>query len=161
MENKKIANATEVSYKDLKFKSKLERYCFLQLTKEGFKPEYETFKMTLFKGFRPEHIINIDNFDRKKKKSYNKYEIVICDDIMINNNIIRDITYTPDFTFIYKDYFIIIETKGFSNDSYPNKKKYALKQLEEKAKDTGEKIIFIEIRNQTQVREIIKYLKTL
>lgn len=161
MGNRKILNATEVSHEGLKFKSKLERYCYIQLTKEGFNPSYETFKMTLFEGFRPTNIINIDNFNSNKRKAFSKYEEIIAKDIMIDNRIIGDITYTPDFTFYYKDYFIIIETKGFANDSFPNKKKYALKQLEEIASKEDKKIMFIEIRNQTQVREIIKFIKTL
>lgn len=74
---------------------------------------------------------------------------------MVDNSILSDITYTPDFILCEEGYVIIIEVKGNPNDVYPYKKKMFLKLLEEKQ----ENYIFIEVRNKGQVLDIIDFIK--
>ena len=53
MENKKIRNATPLTYNNIKFKSKLEAMCYKTLIDNGLNPQYEQKVYTLFKGFTP------------------------------------------------------------------------------------------------------------
>lgn len=65
--NKKVRNATPQVCDGIKFRSKLEVYCYTQLQKYGIQAEYEQYKYVIFNGF-----------------TYNTEKI-------------RPITYTPDF----------------------------------------------------------------
>ena len=66
-----------------------------------------------------------------------------------------DITYTPDFTFLYKGLFVIIEAKGIENDTYPLKKKLFRKWMEENLPEG----IFFEIRTIKQLKQAIKIIE--
>jgi hypothetical protein len=48
----RVKNATKNIYKGIEFKSKLERYCYEQLTKNDIKAEYEKEKITLIEPFK-------------------------------------------------------------------------------------------------------------
>ncbi len=65
--NKKVKNATPLMCDDIKFKSKLEVYCYLKLKEYGIKAEYEGKTFTI-----------IDPFEYMGEK-------------------VRKMTYTPDF----------------------------------------------------------------
>ena len=65
--NKKVKNATPQVYDGIKFRSKLEVYCYIQLQKYYIQVEYEKYKYVIFNGF-----------------TYNTKKIL-------------PITYTPDF----------------------------------------------------------------
>ena len=67
MENKKIKNATPMTYDGIKFRSKLEVYCYKQLKEAGIETDYEGKKYTLLPKFE------------------------------YNDEKIRPITFTPDF----------------------------------------------------------------
>ena len=65
--NKKVKNATPLVYNDIKFKSKLEVYCYKKLLEHNIVPGYEEVKFTI-----------LDSFEYDNEK-------------------IRKMTYTPDF----------------------------------------------------------------
>lgn len=140
MKNKKIKNATTSEYNNIKFKSKLELTVYKTLVQAGFNPEYENKHYTLWKGFKP--IIPFFTKDKNKK-------------LKLDNTKLRDITYTPDFTFMYKDKLIIIEAKGKENDVYPIKKKLFRKILE------GTNALFFEIFTKNQLLQAIDIIKKL
>ena len=116
MENKKIKNTKSKVFNGIQFKSILEVSIYKGLLQEGFKPKYEEMTFIIWEGFRPTvDFYNKDTKSKELKKDMGK---------------LRDITYTPDFTFTYKDTLIIIEAKGFENDTFPIKKKLFRKLLE-------------------------------
>lgn len=65
--NRRVKNATPLVYDSIKFRSKLEVYCYKQLRESNIKTEYESKKFILQQGFE------------------------------LDNEKIRPITYTPDF----------------------------------------------------------------
>lgn len=65
--NKRVKNATPLVYDSIKFRSKLEVYCYKRLRESNIKTEYESKKFILQQGFE------------------------------LDNEKIRPITYTPDF----------------------------------------------------------------
>ena len=73
----------------------------------------------------------------------------------MDNKKLIDITYTPDFTFEYNDYFIIIEAKGYENDTFPIKKKMFRKILE-----AYKKALYFEIFTKKQLVDAIKIIKS-
>lgn len=97
--NKKIKNATRVEVDGIKFRSKLEAFCYNQLKLNGLEAKYEEETFVLQEAF------TYQDLDKEKK--------------------IRPITYTPDFT--SKDF--IIECKGFHNDVWPMKVKMFMRHL--------------------------------
>ena len=127
--NKKVRNATPTSVKrngtTIKFRSKLEKYCFEQLELAGIQAKYEPVALELMPKFR-----------------YGEPG---------NEEAVRKITYTPDFIIPSG----IIECKGFANDAFPIKWKILKWCLYMKKKKTK---LYI-VKNQTQVRELIKQIK--
>lgn len=65
--NRRVKNATPLVYDSIKFRSKLEVYCYKRLQESNIKTEYESKKFILQQGFE------------------------------LDNEKIRPITYTPDF----------------------------------------------------------------
>jgi len=66
-DNSKVKNATPLTYNGIKFRSKLEVYCYKQLKNSNINAEYEPITYTILEGF---------NFNDKK---------------------VQGIKYTPDF----------------------------------------------------------------
>lgn len=143
MSNKKIIGATNKEYKGIKFKSLLEVSVYKTLIQEGFNPLYEVEKFTIFKGFKPSKL-----FYNKDKKTR---------DLKLEMSKVRDITYTPDFTFLYKDTLIVIEVKGFENDVFPIKKKLFRNLIE--SLETS--IIYFEIFTKKQLLQAISIIRKL
>ena len=139
MENKKIKNATKKEYNGIQFKSLVEVSVYKHLLSLGLKPEYEKNKYIIWEGFKPK--IPFYNQDKKKE-------------LVLQNKKIIDITYTPDFTFQYKSVFVILEIKGFENDTFPIKKKMFRKYLEENIPNA----IFFEVRTIKQLKHTLKLL---
>ncbi|MCK9544657.1 MAG: DUF1064 domain-containing protein [Novosphingobium sp.] len=83
--NVKVKNATPMTCDGIKFRSKLEVYCYKKLLQNNIKADYEIQTFTVLESF--------------------KYL----------NEVIRKITYTPDF--IGEEF--IIECKGMMNDAFP------------------------------------------
>lgn len=141
MENKKIKGATQEVCDNIKFKSKIEVSVYKHLLQAGFNPVYEGMTFTLWEGFKP----TVPYYTMSGK--HNK----------LNNTKLRDITYTPDFTFMYENKLIIIEVKGFTNDVFPYKFKMFRKILEEKP--YANNTLVFEIFSIKQLKECIKIIK--
>ena len=141
MENKKIKNATSKEYNGIQFKSLLEVSTYKHLVSAGLTPQYEKFKFTIVDGFKPS--IPFYDIDTKTKG------------LKLHDEKVRSITYTPDFTFIYKGIFVVMECKGFENDTFPIKKKL-FRQWMETWLPNG---IFFEVRTIKQLKQAIEILK--
>lgn len=141
--NKKIKNATTMTYKGINFKSKLELMAFKVLEEEGFNPSYEPYTYELVEGFKPTVPFYIKN------KNTGMLEL--------NAKKIISIKYTPDIYFYYADKGIFIELKGFENDTYYLKKKLFRFYLENREGN----FIFAEVKTKRELLQFIKILKTL
>lgn len=142
--NKKVLNAKTHLYDGILFKSGLEKAAYIKFRDAGLNPKYEQETILLVEGsvLPP----NIEVWIPSKSKFIGKKKMKL-----------RDMTYTPDFTFQYKDYKVFVETKGMPNDVYPVKRKLFLEYL---GRQTAN-ILFFEPHSLAQIREIINVLKTL
>lgn len=142
MENKKIKNATKVQYNNILFNSKIELMVYKTLVEEGFSPEYEPHKFTVFEGYKPTVPFYTINKNTKELSLNNVKQIAI--------------TYTPDFILRYKEWTIIIEVKGKMNDVYPYKRKMFRKFLEDNTKGN---VLFFEVYTKKNVLQMIEIIK--
>ena len=141
-ENRKVKNAHPLEYEGILFKSQLEKMTFITLKEAGFPVEYEPQKIVIFKGFKP----TTPFYDKNKATRMLKLQM----------NKLIDITYTPDFMFEYNNYLIIIEAKGFTNDTFPIKKKLFRAWLENHPES-----IYFEVYSKKQVLQAIEIIKQL
>lgn len=139
MENKKIKNATSKVLDGIQFKSRLEASIYKTLKEHGIEASYEKVTFEFVPRLRP----TVPFFNRIKKV------------FGLEMKPLQPITYTPDFTFNYKDMLIIIEAKGFENDVYPVKKNLFRRHLEDMEKYT----MYFEIRTKKELLEAIKIVK--
>lgn len=146
MTNHKVKNATPLEYNNIQFKSRLEVMIYKILLQEGFNVQYEPTKYIIWEGFKP----NVSFYNKDKKTRMLK----------LDNKRLIDITYTPDFVFEYKDTTIVIEAKGFENDTFPIKKKLFRKWLENQ-NSQGNKYIFFEIFTKRQLMQAIDIIKNI
>ena len=142
MENKRIKGATPLVVNNIKFKSKIEASVYNHLLQSGFDPVYEGMKFTLWEGFKP----TVPFYTKSGKNN------------VLNNKKTIDITYTPDFTFMYRNILVIIEVKGLQNDVFPYKFKMFRKILEDKPYK-GNTLLF-EIFSIKQLKECIDIIKS-
>ena len=143
MANKKILGATSLVSDNITFKSKLEVTIYKELLRAGFNPKYEEQKFIIWEGIKPTKLFY--NRDIKTKM------------LKLDMGKMRDITYTPDFTFKYKKYLIIIEAKGFENDTFPIKKKLFRGLLE----TMKTPVIYFEVYTKKQLVQAIEIIKSL
>lgn len=142
-ENKKIINASPLEYDGISFKSKLEKMAYQTLKEQGFPVLYEPKKFIIWEGFRPNvPFYNKDASTRMLKMDSKK---------------VIDISYTPDLMFEYNNHLIIIEMKGFENNTYPLKKKIFRKWLESNFPNS----IYFEIFTKKQLLQAIDIIKNL
>lgn len=142
-ENKKIINASPLEYDGISFKSKLEKMAYQTLKEQGFPVQYEPKKFIIWEGFRPNvPFYNKDASTRMLKMDRKK---------------VIDISYTPDLMFEYNNHLIIIEMKGFENNTYPLKKKIFRKWLESNYPNS----IYFEIFTKKQLLQAIDIIKNL
>lgn len=142
-ENKKIINASPLEYDGISFKSKLEKMAYQTLKEQGFPVLYEPKKFIIWEGFRPNvPFYNKDASTRMLKMDRKK---------------VIDISYTPDLMFEYNNHLIIIEMKGFENNTYPLKKKIFRKWLESNYPNS----IYFEIFTKKQLLQAIDIIKNL
>lgn len=139
--NKKILNASPLEWGGIKFKSKFEAQTYKLLREEGFNPTYEGIRFKIWEGLTP----TVQFYDKDPKTGLLK----------LNMNKLRDITYIPDFIFIWNNVEIIIEIKGFENDVFPIKKKLFRKFLE----SWNKPILYFEIYNKKQLIQAIEIIK--
>lgn len=143
MANKKILGATSLVSNNITFKSKLEVTIYKELLRAGFNPKYEEQKFVIWEGIKPTKLFY--NRDIKTKM------------LKLDMGKMRDITYTPDFTFKHKKYLIIIEAKGFENDTFPIKKKLFRGLLE----TMKTPVIYFEVYTKKQLVQAIEIIKSL
>lgn len=142
-ENKKVINASPLEYDGIFFKSKLEKMAYQTLKEQGFPVLYEPKKFIIWEGFRPNvPFYNKDASTRMLKMDSKK---------------VIDISYTPDLMFEYNNHLIIIEMKGFENNTYPLKKKIFRKWLESNYPNS----IYFEIFTKKQLLQAIDIIKNL
>ena len=142
-ENKKVINASPLEYDGISFKSKLEKMAYQTLKEQGFPVLYEPKKFIIWEGFRPNvPFYNKDASTRMLKMDSKK---------------VIDISYTPDLMFEYNNHLIIIEMKGFENNTYPLKKKIFRKWLESNYPNS----IYFEIFTKKQLLQAIDIIKNL
>lgn len=139
MENKKIKNATSKVLDGIQFKSSLEALIYKTLKEHGIEASYEKITFEFVPRLRP----TVPFFNRIKKV------------FGLEMKPLHQITYTPDFTFDYKDMLIIIEAKGFENDVYPVKKNLFRRHLEDMEKHT----MYFEIRTKKELLEALRIIK--
>lgn len=145
MINKKVKNATPVEYNGIHFKSTLELTVYKELVQAGFEPKYEQRSFILWHGFRP----TVPFYTREEKKAKSK--------VILKMDKLRNMIYTPDFTFDYNGHLIIIEVKGRENDVYPIKRKMFRQALEDY---TYESPLFFEVFSKDQLLQVIKIIKS-
>lgn len=143
MANKKVKNATVIEYNGVSFKSKLEVSFYKILLQAGFEPQYERRTYLLWEGCKP--TVPFYTKDRKT-------ELLKLDETKL-----RNMTYTPDFTFNYNGRLIIIEAKGKENDTYPLKRKLFRGLLESCTHDNP---LFFEVFTQKQLLQAIEIIKS-
>lgn len=150
-DNIKVKNATPVIFDNIHFESRLEKYCYMKFKEAGLTLKYEPKQYTLL----PKFSLNTNlAFYCPKKKSKKQ---TVSPASMRPVSKFQSITYTPDFYLFYKDYHIIIETKGMPNDAYPIKRKLFLNYLN----NQNEKFIFLEPHNYKQIDTIITLIQNL
>lgn len=142
MGNKRIKGATPLVVDGIKFKSKIEASVYKHLLQSGFNPKYENRKFILWEGFKP----TVPFYTRVKK------------DNGLNMKKTINITYTPDFTFMYNGKLIIIEVKGLQNDVFPYKFKM-FRGILEKRPYVGNTLLF-EIFSIKQLKKCIEIIKS-
>lgn len=140
--NKKIIGATPFKYNGIFFKSELEVRIYKTLIENGINPKYEEFTAVLWKGFKP----TIPFYERVGKRAR---------EITLNMKKLIDMTYTPDFTFELNGLFVVIEAKGYENDTFPIKKKLFRKFLEHYEKPS----IFFEIYSKKDLLQALEIVK--
>lgn len=146
-ENKKIKNATPNEFGGISFKSLTEKSVYRNLLKFGIKPDYEAMTFTIWKGFKP----TVPFYDLVKVRGKREWKN------SLNMKTLQDITYTPDFTFRYDKYLVIIEVKGIENDQFPLRKKLFRAYLE----TLDYPVVFAEIFTIKQLNEFMHELDSL
>lgn len=157
MANKKIINASPLSYNGIEFKSKLECLVYRTLMEEGITPEYEQRSFIIFRGFTPTVPFYTKNTFKRKNCNITKVSTAT----VIDWRKVKDWVYTPDFYFRYKDYTIFIEVKGYYNDIARYKSKLFRWQIDcRQKKDLSRKYEFWEIHTKKQLLDCISHIKT-
>ena len=153
IENKKIKNAHPKEYNGIKFRSQLEVMTYKTLFELGLNPQYEKEKYVLWDGFIP----TVPFYTKNSFKRKNHNIEVLSPFTVKDRRPPTKISYTPDFTFDYKDKHIIIECKGMVNDVFPYKFKMFRKSLE--TLNNKDAIEVWEIFSKRQLLECIEHLK--
>ena len=148
-ENVKVKNAKKVEYDRVKFDSALEVFTYKQLKLLGveFKYAVEVFEILPALSIEKSIVIHPNDSGADTKTLKQRFKI-------------QKKTYKPDFTFQWRDYFIIIENKGFGNGDWISKRKLFLYYLEN-SWQMDLKPIFFETHNQRQTLECIEFIKNL
>lgn len=149
--NKKVKNASPTKADGIEFKSRLEANTYRRLKDEGFSPQYERLYFDLIDAFYPRSACYDKHYDRSLKDKV----------FGLNTVKVQAITYTPDFTFMYKDRLIVIECKGKPNDVFPLKKKLFRRWMDKYTHLTGVSILYFEIHSLDELEESIEVIRSL
>lgn len=136
----KIRNATPLVLDGIRFRSKLEAYCYEKLKEANLDFKYEEERFVVLPGF---------NYENKSYEIVKKGGEKIYDDAY---PYVRPISYTPDFTNLEEGW--IIECKGFPNDSFPVRWKLFKKYIT----DNNLNYDLYVPRNRKQVDKTIKLI---
>ena len=79
--------------------------------------------------------------------------------LVLKQNKVVGIRYTPDFYFNYNGLNVYIEAKGIENDVFYIKKKLFIKYLDNQLIENGEKSIYFEVYNKRQLLQAIDIIK--
>lgn len=134
--NKKVINATATLRDNIKFRSKAEAKMYELLKDSGLWFEYEPDPIVLQEGFYPMGWYEGTRYRKDK---------------------IRAITYTPDFIVKVpdKNWFFIVEVKGFITDRYPLKRKMLINHID----NSKNNYVFAEIHTKRDMEFIITEIK--
>ena len=146
--NKKVKNATPLSYDGIDFKSRLEAVVYKTFKDAGFNIQYEPCKYVLWRGFKP----TIPFYNRKKKTKHSNVT-----GLKLDNKKLLDTTYTPDFQFKHKGHLIIIESKGLETEVFLIKKKLFRQYLEMNVPNS----IYFEVFSKTHALQAVEIVKNL
>lgn len=141
VDNKKIKNATKKTYDGINFKSITEVMVYKILKEKGYDVKYEPIKFKIVEGFK-------SNIPFYIKKGNN---------LQLNMDKQRAITYTPDFVLMKDNKHIFIEVKGYTNDVYPYKRKLFRKYLDKELPDS----VFFEVDTKEHVLKMIDIIEKL
>jgi len=161
MQNKKIRNATSAKTKGITFKSQAEKTVYKTLIENNIEPEYESHTFVLWDGFTPKTPF----YDQETDKQQEKRNLEESNDkktpkqLVLKNDKVVGIRYTPDFHFIVKDVDVWIEVKGFENDVFYIKKKLFRKFLDDRLEKEGKKSLFFEIYTKKQMLQALKIIE--
>lgn len=154
--NKKIKNAEEVVYNSIKFRSKLERSCYILLVDRGFNPSYEL-KYAISEGFYPKIPFYCEN--TLKSNRHFKGVKVISRRTIVDSRKVPNWDYSPDFYFEHNDYRIYIEIKGFHNDVSKYKIKLFRKLLETMQNENPQyKYEYWVVHSVAQLKECLEHI---
>ena len=134
--NRRVLNATAITYDGIEFKSKAEVMVYKTLVEKGFSPRYEKETFHYWEGRKP----TVPFYDLGSDRH-----------LHLNMKKLIGVKYTPDFTFWVNGTKIIIEVKGWANDLYPLKKKLFRAYLE----TLDYPVVFAEIHTKRQLLEFI------
>lgn len=148
--NKKIINATPNQLDSIEFKSRSEALCYKKLRESGFSPKYEEESFVLFNTYKLRDSSLLVFIGDAKSKNLERFDKTL-----------RKSIYTPDFTFDFNDYHIIIEVKGYPNDIYPFKRKIFLTNLGRGLYNIQHPVVFIEVHSTKELMQAIEIIKTL
>lgn len=134
--NRKVKNAKVHEYSGIVFRSKTEMDIYRRLLDLGIVPQYEKDKIILLDGFKPELPWFLDGKVMKTK--------------------VRDMTYTPDFKFIYNGFTVYLEVKGFETDRFPLKRKLFLDKIKGDVNT-----VFAEVKSLSGLRKTLEAINEL
>ena len=137
--NRKVLNATLVEVDGIKMKSKIEKTIYLALKELGITPQYEGETFIYWTERVPKTFF----YDRNSKRQ-----------LRLNMHKLRNMKYTPDFVFIYKEVKVIIEVKGWENDAFPIRKKLFRGYLD----NLPYPVVYAEIFTRRQLLEFMQVL---
>ena len=149
-ENVKVKNAKKVEYDGIKFDSALEVFTYKQLKLLGveFKYAVEVFEILPALLIEKSIVIHPNDSGADMKSLKQRFKLLKK-------------TYKPDFTFNWKNYFIIFENKGWGNFDWVSKRKLFLRHMEEEMTNNGVTPVYLEAHTNKQVLECIKFIKNL
>ena len=158
--NKKIRNATVAKTKGITFKSQTEKMVYKTLLENKITPEYEKYTFVLWEGFAPVTPF----YDQETDKQQEKRNLTEDSDrktpkqLVLKNEKVIGIRYTPDFHFKVKDVDIWIEVKGIENDVFYIKKKLFRKFLDDRFEKEGKRSMFFEVYTKRQLLQALEII---
>lgn len=148
--DKRKVKSSSVVEDGITFKSRLERACYLRFKQSGIHCSYESETFVLMPKKELSHTVRYERaLINKELKKYG---------LKRKSQVLRPLTYTPDFVLHFPDIVVYIDTKGFATDRYVVKKKLFLAYVDEHIKDA---VYFFEPHNNSEIEEMVSLIKQL